>query len=137
MKTFKLNNGTTIPSIGFGTWRMKDQAECENAVISAIQNGYKHIDTAAFYLNEKFIGEAIKKSGVDRSDLFITSKLWNTEHTYEKTMKAFFQTLEDLGTDYLDLYLIHWPRPIAFRDNWEEYPKHRSYRDYRYKSSAC
>lgn len=120
MKTFKLNNGTSIPSIGFGTWRMKDQNECENAVLSAIESGYKHIDTAAFYLNEKFIGEAIKKSGVDRRDLFITSKLWNTEHTYEKTMKAFFQTLEDLQTDYLDLYLIHWPRPIAFRDNWEE-----------------
>jgi len=120
MKTFKLNNGTSIPSIGFGTWRMKDQDECENAVLSAIESGYKHIDTAAFYLNEKFIGNAIKKSGVDRRDLFITSKLWNTEHTYEKTMKAFFQTLEDLQTDYLDLYLIHWPRPIAFRDNWEE-----------------
>ncbi|MBQ4155203.1 MAG: aldo/keto reductase [Clostridia bacterium] len=120
MKTFKLNNGTSIPSIGFGTWRMKDQDECESAVLSAIESGYKHIDTAAFYLNEKFIGEAIKKSGVDRRDLFITSKLWNTEHTYEKTMKAFFQTLEDLQTDYLDLYLIHWPRPIAFRDSWEE-----------------
>ena len=99
---------------------MKDKDECEKAIISALQSGYKHIDTAAFYFNEKFIGEAIKKSGVDRKDLFITSKLWNTEHTYEKTMKAFFQTLEDLGTDYLDLYLIHWPRPIAFRDTWEE-----------------
>ncbi len=120
MKTFKLNNGTEIPSIGFGTWRMKDQNECENAIISALKSGYKHIDTAAFYLNEKFIGNAIKKSGVDRRDLFLTSKLWNTEHTYEKTMKAFFQTLEDLQTDYLDLYLIHWPRPIAFRDTWEE-----------------
>ena len=120
MKTFKLNNGIEIPSVGFGTWRMKDQAECENAIISAINNGYKHIDTAAFYFNEQFIGEAIKKSGVDRRDLFLTSKLWNTEHTYEKTMKAFFQTLENLQTDYLDLYLIHWPRPIAFRDNWEE-----------------
>ena len=120
MKTFKLNNGVEIPSVGFGTWRMKDKDECEKAIISALQSGYKHIDTAAFYFNEKFIGEAIKKSGVDRKDLFITSKLWNTEHTYEKTMKAFFQTLEDLGTDYLDLYLIHWPRPIAFRDTWEE-----------------
>ncbi len=120
MKTFNLNNGTTIPSVGFGTWRMKDSAECENAIISAINSGYKHIDTAAFYMNEKFIGDAIAKSGVDRSELFLTSKLWNTEHTYEKTMKAFFQTLENLQTDYLDLYLIHWPRPIAFRDNWEE-----------------
>lgn len=120
MKTFKLNNGVEIPSIGFGTWRMKDQNECENAIISALKSGYKHIDTAAFYFNEKFIGDAIKKSGVDRSELFITSKLWNTEHTYEKTMKAFFKTLDDLGTDYLDLYLIHWPRPICIRDTWEE-----------------
>lgn len=120
MKKFKLNNGYEIPSVGFGTWRMKDADECEKAIISAIENGYRHIDTAAFYMNEPMIGKAIKKSGVKREDLFITSKLWNTEHTYEKTMKAFMKTCEDLQVEYLDLYLIHWPRPIAFRDNWEE-----------------
>lgn len=120
MEYFKLNNGYEIPCIGFGTWRMKEKEECERSVICALQNGFRHIDTAAFYFNEDIIGEAIEKSGVKREDIFITSKLWNTEHTYEKTMKAFMKTLDDLKTDYLDLYLIHWPRPIDFRDNWEK-----------------
>ena len=120
MKNFTLNNGYQIPSVGFGTWRMKEPDVCENAVAYAIKNGYRHIDTAAFYMNESIIGNAIKKSGVDRSELFITSKLWNTEHTYEKTMKAFMKTCSDLQVDYLDLYLIHWPRPIAFYDNWAQ-----------------
>lgn len=120
MEYFKLNNGYEIPCIGFGTWRMKEKEECEKSVITALENGYRHIDTAAFYFNEDIIGDAILKSGVKREELFITSKLWNTEHTYEKTMKAFMNTLDRLKVDYLDLYLIHWPRPIDFKDNWVE-----------------
>ena len=120
MKNFKLNNGYEIPSIGLGTYRSTDPLECECAIIRALDNGYRHIDTSPLYMNEAIIGESIKKSGVKREEIFITSKLWNTEHTYEKTMKAFMKTCDDLQTDYLDLYLIHWPRPIAFRDEWEQ-----------------
>lgn len=104
----KLNNGYEIPEIGFGTWLMDDN-EAEAAALKAINNGYKHIDTAAYYKNEIGIGKAIKKSKVSREDIFVTSKVWNEDRGYEKTINAFNKTLENLGLDYLDLYLIHWP----------------------------
>lgn len=103
------NNGVDIPALGFGVWQMEDLKECENAVIKAIQTGYRMIDTAAIYMNETAVGAAIKNSGVDRDDLFITSKLWVQDHGYEKTKLAFQRTLDRLQLDYLDLYLIHWP----------------------------
>ncbi len=119
MKEMQLSNGVKIPALGYGTWRMPGSDACVEAVLCALQTGYRHIDTAAKYENEESVGEAIRKSGMDRAKIFVTSKLWNTEHTYERTMAAFSETLARLGTDYLDLYLIHWPRPIDYADCWE------------------
>lgn len=104
-----LNNGVDIPALGFGVWQMEDLKECENAVIKAIQTGYRMIDTAAIYQNETAVGTAVKNSGVDRDELFITSKVWVQDHGYEKAKRAFQRTLNRLQMDYLDMYLIHWP----------------------------
>ncbi|MEG0928467.1 aldo/keto reductase [Chryseobacterium sp.] len=104
-----LNNGIDIPALGFGVWQMEDLKECENAVIKAIQTGYRMIDTAAIYQNETAVGTAVKNSGVDRDELFITSKVWVQDHGYEKAKSAFQRTLNRLQMDYLDMYLIHWP----------------------------
>jgi diketogulonate reductase-like aldo/keto reductase len=117
---FSLSNGVKIPCIGFGTWQAADGDEAVRSVKAALAAGYRHIDTAAAYRNEKSVGLAIKESGVPRKDLFITSKLINTEHGYERAKAAIDKTLGNLGLDYLDLYLIHWPNPIAFRNNWAE-----------------
>lgn len=106
--TILLSNNLFINSLGYGTWRTSD-ADAEAAVCEAVKCGYRLIDTAAIYGNEKGIGRGIKSCGVSRNELFVTSKLWNSERGYDKTMKAFEQTLSDLDTDYLDLYLIHWP----------------------------
>lgn len=121
MKTeFVMKNGVTIPAIGYGTWRTPDGETCVEAVKEAIAAGYTHIDTAAAYGNEASVGEAIRQSGVDRKDLFITSKVWNSERGYDKVMAAFNKSLELLGTDYLDLFLIHWPANHTKYDNWNE-----------------
>ncbi|MGH1520419.1 aldo/keto reductase [Chryseobacterium sp. JK1] len=103
------NNGVDIPALGFGVWQMEDLQECENAVIKAIQTGYRMIDTAAIYQNETAVGDAVKSSGVNRDELFITSKVWVQDHGYEKAKAAFQRTLDRLQMDYLDMYLIHWP----------------------------
>lgn len=104
-----LSNGRTIPSPGFGTFKTPDGGICIEAVREAIAAGYTHIDTAAVYGNERSVGEGIRASGKPREELFVTSKVWNTERGYDKTLRACEKTLKDLGTDYLDLYLIHWP----------------------------
>ncbi|MBB6369041.1 aldo/keto reductase [Chryseobacterium shigense] len=104
-----LNNGLDIPALGFGVWQMEDMKECENAVIKAIQTGYRMIDTASIYLNETAVGDGVKNSGVSRDELFITSKLWVQDHGYEKAKSAFQRTLDRLQMDYLDMYLLHWP----------------------------
>ena len=109
MKTVKLNNGIKMPILGFGVFQIPDLKECENSVLDALETGYRLVDTAAAYMNEPAVGNAIKKSGVSREDLFITTKLWLQDTGYENTKKAFDNSLNKLGLDYLDLYLIHQP----------------------------
>lgn len=106
-----LNDGNTIPQLGLGVWQAKDGEEVKQAVLAAINTGYRLIDTAAIYGNEQGVGEAIRESGVAREDLFITTKLWNGDQGYDAAHKAFETSLEKLGLEYIDLYLIHWPVP--------------------------
>ncbi|MDF7682493.1 aldo/keto reductase [Lactobacillus sp. ESL0679] len=118
--TYELNNGVKIPAVGFGTWQTPDGEVAQNAVMAAINAGYRLIDTAAAYGNERSVGNGIKKSGINRYDLFVATKLWNSDHGYQQTEAAIDASLEKLGLDYLDLYLIHWPNPVAIRDHWAE-----------------
>lgn len=118
--TFQLRNGYKIPCVGFGTWQTPDGNIAVNAVKAAIQAGYRHIDAAAVYDNEVGVGNGIKEAGIHREELFVTSKVWNTERGYEKTKVAFEKTLHDLQLEYLDLYLIHWPASESRFSDWEE-----------------
>lgn len=118
--TYRLHNSVAIPCVGFGTWQVADGAIAYESVSAALDAGYRHIDTAAAYGNETSVGKAVRDSGLDREDVFVTSKLANPDHGYEATLDAFERTMEQLGLDYLDLYLIHWPNPVRFRDNWQE-----------------
>ncbi|MFF1417802.1 aldo/keto reductase [Streptomyces sp. NPDC058280] len=110
--TLTLNNGIEMPQLGFGVWQVPDD-EAAQAVGTALEAGYRSIDTAAIYGNEEGTGKAIAASGTPREDLFITTKLWNSEQGYDSTLRAFDTSLEKLGLDYVDLYLIHWPMPEA------------------------
>lgn len=109
MKTVKLNNGVEMPMEGFGVFQIPDAAQCEQAVTDALHAGYRLIDTAAAYMNEEAVGSAVKKSGIPREELFITTKLWIQDYGYENTKKAFEVSMKKLGLDYLDLYLMHQP----------------------------
>ncbi|MDQ0109154.1 aldo/keto reductase [Chitinophaga terrae (ex Kim and Jung 2007)] len=114
MKKVTLNNGIEMPILGFGVFQIPDANECEQAVLNAIDTGYRLIDTAASYMNEAAVGTAIKNSGISRDELFITTKLWVQDTGYEKTKVAFQKSIERLQMDYLDLYLIHQPYGDVF-----------------------
>lgn len=118
--TFTLANGIKIPVIGFGTWQTPDGDVAYQSVLDALKAGYRHIDTAAAYGNEASVGRAIKDSGIPREELFVTSKLWNDSHSYEAAKIALDKSLDLLGLDYLDLYLIHWPNPLINRRDWDK-----------------
>ena len=118
--TFTLRNGVKTPSVGFGTWQAPDGEIAKASVLSALESGYRHIDTAAIYRNEASVGEAIRESGIDRSEIFVTTKLWNKCRSYDLAYSAFERSLEKLGLDYVDLYLIHWPASPAQYDNFND-----------------
>ena len=119
MKSYTLNNGVSIPVLGFGTWKAENGEVAYQAVLDALKAGYRHIDTATIYKNEESVGRAIRDSRIPRQEIFVTTKLWNTNHSYEEARQAFEQSMEKLGLDYLDLYLIHWPNPKPLRENDE------------------
>lgn len=116
---FELGNGVKMPCLGLGTWQT-DRETTIHAVVSAIRSGYRLIDTAAAYGNETSVGTGIRESGIDRREIFITSKLRNAHHGYESTLEAFERTITRLGVDHLDLYLIHWPNPLHYRSIGEK-----------------
>lgn len=116
---FTLNNNYQIPCIGLGTWQTPDGETATEAVKNALKNGYRHIDAAAIYGNEASVGKGIAELGINRADLFITSKVWNDNRGYQNTLCAFENTLSDLQLDYLDLYLIHWPASSSRFNDWE------------------
>lgn len=118
--TYTLSDGVMIPKIGFGTWQMPNNEHTTNVVENAINVGYKHIDTAQMYGNEEAVGQGIKKSGIAREELFVTTKLNNTNHSYELAKKSIDESLRLLQLDYIDLFIIHWPNPKQFRDHWQE-----------------
>ncbi|MFE9571109.1 aldo/keto reductase [Streptomyces sp. NPDC006692] len=119
-----LNNGVEMPQLGFGVWQVPDD-EAAKAVSTAIESGYRSIDTAAIYENETGTGKAVAASGVAREELFVTTKLWNSQQGYDSTLRAFDASLDKLGLDYVDLYLIHWPVPAkdAYVDTYRAFEK--------------
>ena len=115
----RLNSGNTIPAIGFGTWQLAEGSESKNAVLNAIKSGYRLIDTARIYSNEHSVGQAIAESGVAREEMFITTKLWPHDFAYEDALQAFDESMERLGLEYLDLYLLHWPDGETRNEAWQ------------------
>ena len=118
--TLKLSSGYEIPCVGFGTYLTPDGDTCVNSVKAALAAGYRHIDTAEFYMNEDGVGRGIARSGVPRGDIFVTTKVWNTHQGYDSTLAAFDASLKKLGLDYLDLYLVHWPVAKDFADDYRK-----------------
>ncbi|MQY09376.1 putative oxidoreductase [Actinomadura sp. RB68] len=119
-----LNNGITMPQLGFGVWQVEDD-EAERAVKVALETGYRSIDTARIYDNEAGTGRALRASGVPREELFVTTKLWNSDQGYDSTLRAFDASMERLGLERLDLYLMHWPMPSRdlYLDTWRAFEK--------------
>ena len=124
-----LNNHVNIPVLGLGVFKTTPGKETQNAVTWALEAGYRHIDTAAFYGNEEDVGIAVKNSSIPRDEIFITTKLWNSDQPYEKALKAFDTSLKKLDCDYIDLYLIHWPQSETRKEAWQAlekiYDEHR------------
>lgn len=118
MEKFTLSNGVEIPAVGYGTYLTSEKDD--GTVAAALAAGYRHFDTASFYGTEQALGDALKAAGVPREELFLTSKLWKDEMGYENALAAFERSLQKLGTDYLDLYLIHWPRPDDLTAEWRQ-----------------
>ncbi len=117
--SFTLHNGVQMPYFGLGVYLSKDGGEVINAVKDALNHGYRHVDTASIYNNEEGVGIGIKESNVPRKDVFLVSKVWNTDQGYDSTLKAFEASLKRLDTDYLDLYLIHWPKGELSKETWK------------------
>lgn len=123
--TAKLNNGAEIPLLGLGVFKASPGRETRDAVLHALKAGYRHIDTAAMYGNERDVGEAVRESGIPREEVFITTKLWNSDHGYDRALRAFRKSLDNLGMDYVDLYLIHWPVEDRRVETWKALMKLR------------
>lgn len=119
----ELSNGVKMPWLGLGVWRVEEGQVVENAVRSALKIGYRSIDTAAIYGNEQGVGKAVAESGISREELFITTKVWNEDQGYDKTLKAFEESRRKLGLEYVDLYLIHWPGKDKYKDTWKALEK--------------
>ena len=119
--TLTLNNGVEIPILGYGTFKIDIEATKE-AVTAAIKAGYRHIDTASYYKNEAGVGAAVRESGLNRADFFVTTKVWMDDLGYDKTMKSFEASLKEMQMDYMDLFLIHWPRPLG-AESWKAMEK--------------
>ena len=122
MEHYILNNGVEIPAVAFGTYKAAD-GKSADVIRTAIEAGYRYFDTASFYGTETYLAEAVRESGISRDEIFIASKLWKTEMGYDNVKKAFRRTLENLETDYLDLYLIHWPLPEPGYKEWKQLDK--------------
>lgn len=116
--TFRLHNGVDMPYFGLGVYLSKDGEEVINAIKWATEVGYRHIDTAAIYNNEEGVGQGIRQCGIPRKELFVVSKVWNSNQGYESTLRAYDESLKRLGMEYLDLYLVHWPVRGKYRDTW-------------------
>src|SRR5699024_6556936 len=121
--TVTLTGGVEMPWFGLGVWKAKEGREVEEAVKAALRFGYRSIDTAAVYKNEEGVGRAIREAGVPREELFITTKVWNDDQGYDKTLNAFEESLSKLGLDYVDLYLIHWPVTGMYVETWQALEK--------------
>ncbi len=121
--TTTLHNGLEMPWFGLGVFKVEEGQEVESSVKMAIHAGYKSIDTAAIYKNEEGVGKGIRESDVPREELFITTKVWNADQGYESTLKAFDESMEKLGLEYLDLYLVHWPVKGKYVDTWKALEK--------------
>lgn len=119
MEYYTLSNDVKIPAIGLGTWPITNDENGVETILTGLRLGYRHIDTAQGYHNEEAVGKAVKRSGVPRKEIFITSKLDNQNHGYKNTVISFKETMNALGTDYVDLFLIHWPDPVEYGDNWQ------------------
>jgi diketogulonate reductase-like aldo/keto reductase len=123
MEQFKLNNGIMIPAIGLGVFRLEDARQAQETIETALALGYRHIDTAMIYGNERAVGLAIKNSGIAREDIFVTTKLWNDDQRSGKVDEAIDGSLKRLGLDYVDLYLVHWPVKSTYAAIWEKMEK--------------